>query len=769
MAHSGIGVRLALTALSLAGVARLAAAGCVDLEPFLKEAERVGTPSAIVLADPSNVRLLRTGWAVPEKWDAEPDPAIWADGPRSVLAIPLASPVPLRMVLRAAPYVCEGCRDLQAQVRVNGTRIANLYLAPGFHDYAFDVPRDVLRYRDNHLSLRWSELRIPAEHERGSQDRRTLAAAVSRLTLEPKDPDAARQRAALEPPLMRGREAAALYVALPESGRLEGAVRRRGDASRFGAAATARISLRTEGEGSAEEDLWLGTLSAFSTATRPFSIDLSRHGGKVVRLSLRVEGSPDLVASWEGLSLCTDAPFDAPAAFGGYRARPVQASTADLPCGRPNAIVYLMDALRARDLGCYGDAVAMTPFVDRLSRAAILFESNVSQASSTAPSVKALVTARYLPLTDKSVLAPEEATLGAAFRRAGYATSAFSSSPWPELLGALRHVETVPRDAWYVPLVRKDFASVLTDWVARWAARAGSPFYSYVHSIHPHNPYEPFPPWSHAIPPEPSVAVSGSSEALIAYQDSGRAMSRPELEELHRLYRLDVAYNDHEIARLVRHLDRLGLWDATGLLIVADHGDELGEHGGLLHGYTSYEELLHVPAILRVPGTAAALVASRTETVDLGPTLLDFAGIPPLPTADGASLRPLCEGRQTGRRRAYSSSSAAPGIYTVIDRASKYVYAPRNGLEVGVGIGAGRSHERFYLYDLEHDPGEQRNLVDDDPVLAAYLSRCLQSWLTATADIPGSRLATPETPEDVMSLLRSLGYVEGPSAAPVLP
>ncbi|MFN7974428.1 MAG: sulfatase-like hydrolase/transferase [Acidobacteriota bacterium] len=634
--------------------------------------------------------------------------------------------------------------------------------AGGFRDYRFDVPADALLYGDNQLALRWTQLRSPSEIDPSSPDRRLLAAALTRVSIQELrsgNPAPAVPRIEAADGGVGADEARAFLMRIPQRARLSASIVRDA-ASAFGTSGVARVSIRCEGE-AIERDLAMTTLSAFGRAPRSFAIDLAAFGGKIARLSLRVDGSPGFRARWSNVRLCAADPFRVDDALGCYQRRPATVARGDLSTARPNVIAYLMDALRARELGAYGQPEITSPFLDRLSREGALLEENVTQASNTPPAVKALLTGKYLPLGSVSQLPEDVRTIGQAFAGAGYRTAAFCNSPWPAYVDALRGISTAPSDVWYDEKGPKTFDAKLTDALSAWVGADATPFFAYLHSIHPHNPYTPVPPWGLMVPGDPGVSISGATEDLLEYQHARRKLSAAELADLERLYRLDLLGNDFEIARLSRRLGRA--WAPAAFLLIADHGDEFGEHGGILHGYTSYDEMVRVPAILRAQGVpAGTLVSARTESVDLGPTLLDLANVPPLPDADGRTLRGLLSGSEQGRARVYTSASSAPGIYTVIEGDWKYVFAPRNGLEVGIGEGSARVRERFFLWNTAIDPLEKRNRVHDEPVLAAYFHHAIRCWLDRTLGSRPEGAAAPITPE-MKTILKALGYLdEGP-------
>lgn len=745
----------------------------IRLAEHADAAERVANPSTLVLAQ--SEPLLRSGWSVAEPWPGQAHRAIWADAPETILEVPLARPRPLRVTLHVTPLNCAECPGQTARVTVNGTEVASLELPPGdFRDVSFDVPAAAWRYRDNEIAMTWGRLVSPREHDPGSRDARRLAASLTTVRFDPAPGHApalpTQEGSAL---LVPGDEALAFTLRIPADGtvRLSGRVARDVRSS-IGAAGIARISVRTDG--TEERELAVRSLSGLTTSPRSLDVELPELAGEIVRLSLRVDAAaPGLVTRWEELALSVEgggAPLPSPAdALGEYEPRLPSVEETTSGAAGASVLIYLMDALRARDLGCYGELAVTSPFLDRLSRSGVLLARNVSQAPNTPPSVKALLTGRYLPHTGNQPLAAADVTLPRMLRDVGYRTVALCNSPWPGAVGALEGVENAPRYDLCDPtsdaalyyrdgLLEKPFGRMLSErLVAFWHAAPAAPFVAYLHAIHPHNPYAPPGPWAELA----GERADGSTEALLAAQHGARTIAPAELAALHRLYQHDILANDHAIAWLAAHARALGIWPRTAFALVSDHGEEMGEHGGILHGWTGYSEMIETPVLLHAPGLPpGAIVDSLTETIDVAPTLAAIAGAPRASTFDGASLVPLLQGAEGPRPRAYSSASSVPGIFTVVDRDLKYVFAPRNGHEVGIGEGSARVRERFFLHDLAADPMERTNLVRTHPITARYLHRSLLSWLDATGgDAIADGASCAGCTEEQRAVFQALGYV----------
>ncbi|HSL81548.1 MAG TPA: sulfatase-like hydrolase/transferase, partial [Thermoanaerobaculia bacterium] len=226
-----------------------------------------------------------------------------------------------------------------------------------------------------------------------------------------------------------------------------------------------------------------------------------------------------------------------------------------------------------------------------------------------------------------------------------------------------------------------------------------------------------------------------------------------------------VAYNDRELGRFLEALATRVPPEETLLAVTSDHGEELFDHGGVLHGYTLYEELLHVPLVLRWPGTVRP--AERTEptdALDLHATLVDLAGaLGRVPTA-GRSLLPLLTGRED--LPDCLLFAAAPGVeggvHAVRDGPWKLIRVPGTPRSWAMGVRRARSWQREYLFDLAADPGERRNLAGLGGPREAWLRARLAAWIQERRPADDAPPLAPEEPldEETRRRLRALGYLD---------
>ncbi len=402
-------------------------------------------------------------------------------------------------------------------------------------------------------------------------------------------------------------------------------------------------------------------------------------------------------------------------------------------------LLVTLDTTRADHLGAYGYGPARTPALDRLAGEGVLFERAMAAAPTTLPSHVSLMSGRN-PMAhgvrnNGVPVGADVPTLAASFRAAGYRTAAFVSAfVLDERFGLGRGFDTYD-DELDPPVGRTSealerrgdrTAAAAAAWLAAPQAGAGAPattapgataapFFVWVHLYDPHDPYE--------APSTPAGGVASPYDGEITFADAA-------------------------VGTLLDALGHQGLAANTIVAVIGDHGESLGEHGEETHGMFVYESALRVPALLAWPGRlpAGRRVTPLVRAIDLGPTLLDLAGRPPLEGATGASLVPLVRGAGEAPATAYAETyfpqlfmNWAP-LRSLRDGQWKFIEAP--ALE---------------LYDLAADPGETTNLAARDPERTGRMRRALHAQLAAE-----TRAAAAGGPDrETLRQLAALGYVGG--------
>jgi arylsulfatase A-like enzyme len=489
------------------------------------------------------------------------------------------------------------------------------------------------------------------------------------------------------------------------------------------------------------------------TGWREERVDLSRWRGEEVTFRFRIEGNSPQSIRLVGTPLI----------------RTITRSP------RPSVLLIVLDAQRADRFSLYGHQRFTSPNLARLAREGMLFTGATAPCSWTIPSVAATFTGLH---ADPEQLAKghgsglaEETTLAQRFANAGYATGGFASnSLLTDGKGFARGFDT-----WFVSpyLDLHPTAEELTDRAMAWiGAHRDEETFCYIHYMDPHGPYTT--PWPAAH--DASRTGSGGLDSAQGWEDGylwalvigGEQIGPEGVELVSRKYERGGEYTDFQIGRLLATLRREGLLERTAVLVTADHGEELHDHGYWSHGTTLYQEVLNIPMILRlpVPGPeAGTVVHTPVSLVDVAPTLSAIAGLP-----DGAGWSDGQDMRRLPRSRTvYSATTAhAPLRFSVIQPPWKYIYFNRKAFDDAPPHTAQGHRLRDHgqpgelLFNLDDDPGEQQNLMGQYPAVEAEMRGLMEAWFAeAGSDLLVSAPRAAEAiDEEELERLRALGYLQ---------
>ena len=191
-----------------------------------------------------------------------------------------------------------------------------------------------------------------------------------------------------------------------------------------------------------------------------------------------------------------------------------------------------------------------------------------------------------------------------------------------------------------------------------------------------------------------------------------------------------VEFIDDSVGRVLATLESLGLTESTTVAFTSDHGDMFGDHGLLLKHFTHYQGILRVPLVIAQPGAGAAHHPEVVTSADIAPTLLDLAGVPALPAAQGVSLRPLMEGTAHGWRESVLVEEDQPFGMDGLPGPVRI----RTLLTTGIRLTEVAGRDCTELYNLTEDPDEMRNLAGIDLELQAKAQRLLLQELMRVDD-----------------------------------
>jgi arylsulfatase A-like enzyme/Tfp pilus assembly protein PilF len=407
-----------------------------------------------------------------------------------------------------------------------------------------------------------------------------------------------------------------------------------------------------------------------------------------------------------------------------------------LPAGvRPaalNLLLITLDTTRADRIHAYGFNGVETPNFDRLAAEGVLFERAFAPAPLTLPAHSSIFTGKFPPahgVRDNGgfFLDERETTLAERLRAQGFTTGGFVGAyvldhKWGVAQGFQTYFDDFDLNKYQsLSLGSVDRpGNEVADKALAWLEKvSGSRFFGWVHFYDAHSPYSP---------PEPFKT---------------RYDGHPYLGE--------IAFVDSQVGRLLAFLDQHDLFKNTVVVVMADHGESLGEHGEATHGFFVYQSTTHVPLVIRAPYSVmhGRRVADTVRSIDVLPTALELLGVPLADRLEGRSVVPL----MTGAAKELGLGAYSEAIYprfhfgwsdlrALTSGRYKYIAAPRPE-----------------LYDLDRDPAETTNIYTERQGLGDRMNQellALERRMSAGATPPQ---AAVEVDPDARGRLAALGYV----------
>ena len=422
-----------------------------------------------------------------------------------------------------------------------------------------------------------------------------------------------------------------------------------------------------------------------------------------------------------------------------------------------NLLLISLDTLRADHLGCYGYARPTSPFLDRLASQGVLFEQAYATSPWTLPSHASLFTGLYPSqhgvMTEELSLPTDLPTLAEALRGRDFATAGFVSGiflgPRFGLGRGFERYGVIPTRAESggsaTSLSATDRVSAGgLEWLA---TRQERPFFLFLHYFDIHSDYRPEPRFAALFGEPYHGPVDGSTRQLRAFLRGQIAIDADGRAHLVDLYDAEIRQLDQGLEELFAQLRERGALDQTIVVVTADHGEELFDHGGVFHGRTQYQEMLRVPLILAGPGIPSGLrIDQPVSLIDLAPTLLTLLGALVPSAVSGRDLASLWRAPGAGwPERDLFAEANSPS-----DGASPQRAVLRGRWKLILHEGGERE-----LFDLGGDPRERVNRAAAEPERTADLASRLTTSLGSVREAP----VLPKLSPAMRKQLEALGYL----------
>lgn len=478
--------------------------------------------------------------------------------------------------------------------------------------------------------------------------------------------------------------------------------------------------------------------------------------------SLRVSVRPVLALQLEGPPKpCLPANSSASSATVGARLRQV-----DRP---PDVFIYVIDALRADHLGCYGYGRDTSPVIDSFASEATLYEHAYTPATWTRPSMATALTGLY-PSAHRTMhmgdgLAEWPVLLSEILRDAGYVTRCISAN---ENVSQRLGFDQGYDEFAFIPWTTAGFLNGMLR--RRLAGEdADQPVFALVHTMEPHGPYTPSPESFRRFDRGIEGSCDGSTTALNALTYVHPDLSDDDFQHLIDLYDAEVYEADHGFVSFLEALKRTGRYESSLIIVISDHGEAFGEHDTRAHGFDLSQETMEVTLVVRFPHgrLGGQRVKRRVSLIDVVPTVLAETGVRArLPYAlPGESLsRPGPDSSPGAGRLVFGEVARCDGnaldLVGVIDEDGY-----KRVIDVSAPPREAAARRSLGLWDKNRDPTEQADLASRMPVRAAYGEQLVARWLseqllwvdhTAAGEPPKVELSA-----EALRDLEALGYLGG--------
>jgi len=418
---------------------------------------------------------------------------------------------------------------------------------------------------------------------------------------------------------------------------------------------------------------------------------------------------------------------------------------------RPNIILISIDTLRADHLGCYGYFKNTTPNIDKFSNDSVLFSTCLAQSSSTLSSHASMLTslipshhgasfAKKMPIPEKIVTLPE------ILKKNGYKTISFNDGGqlapsfgfgqgFDIYQSSKKHF-----DKFYF----SDTVKKTINWLEN---NPDKKFFLFLHSYETHTPYTPQKEYLELFEANYSGSLPLHTSDGIALQinKGKREMTNEDKEHIIDTYNAEIRSMDDSFQVFLDYLHEKGLYDDALIILTSDHGEEFNEHGVMAsHSHTLYNELLHVPLIIKFGGLkhSSKIIPELVRGVDILPTIMNVLNLAPEDRFDGVSILPFLSRRTKDELIAISErdmvESLKPECWSITWKRWKLYNS--------------------ILFDLEMDPFETIDVSKENTEIKAKLRRRALKFMQQHRVV--DQKAKAKLSEEELEKLKALGYIK---------
>ncbi len=408
---------------------------------------------------------------------------------------------------------------------------------------------------------------------------------------------------------------------------------------------------------------------------------------------------------------------------------------------KPNILLISIDSLRADHLGCYGYEHPTSPNIDTLAEEAELCERLICPGIPTMPSYTTLYTGQH-PITHgivahpcKNELDKKAPFLPQLFLQAGYTTCAVDSLMRSRIWlgrGYEFYIDpSIRHTLLYLAVTCEDINAKAIPWLR---AHSNEPFFLFIHYWDTHWPFNPpelyrelfykgnpTDPNNHSLDAWWKHPLGAAAKDTWLRTENGLIT---DADYVVALYDQEIRYLDNGIGEIIAALDELGLAENTIVMLTADHGESMTEHGIFFEHHGLYDCTIRVPLIVRWPGRirGGGHLPHILQMSDIAPSLLEAARLPVPEAMEGRSFWKLLTGeeKEGGHKKVISLECTWQAKWSMRTEEYKFILAREPDLY---------GNPRWELYDLMGDPQEEHNIAEEQPEIASDKEKELEGWI----------------------------------------
>jgi len=455
---------------------------------------------------------------------------------------------------------------------------------------------------------------------------------------------------------------------------------------------------------------------------------------------------------------------------------------------KPNIILISIDTLRADHLRCFGNNKIHTPNIDKIATDGVIYRSAIAQAPNTLPSHFSILTSLY-PTTHLAFhessplghglnkLTAEKDTLAKALKKEGFSTAAFVDGGYlNHKYGYDQGFDIYDDAGGHLAVINKK----VLDYIEK---NHNQNFFLFMHFYDVHGPYEPPTQYRNMYYSKHNNTGNDTRMEYLKCLEALRYLNLDDIYSFDRLkanYMGGVTYADNELGKLFDKLSSLNIYDDTIIIILSDHGESFLEHNFYVgHGLQCYDQEVHIPLIIKFPKqkNKSTVIYDQVESIDVMPTILDVLDVSLNQKAQGRSLLPLFNSKNTDIERLFAYGEAnAHGLRFVRTNKWKYIYTPKTDVmsivnkqispNSNIKLEDHFTHED-QLYNLDSDPLETNNIITKEKGIANELISIMNQKINKNnmlarsfKNVRSNGITKPQLSEKEKEKLKTLGYIK---------